>query len=285
MKPVSTPKVANAIARIKALPTLPSVLARVLATTADAEASAVDLSRHVASDQSLAATLLRVVNSAYYGHYRQVDSITTAIVMLGFYEVRNITLATTTFRTFAKGHPDFDRVQLWRHSLATAIATERLAKAMNLSSDGCFVSGLLHDIGKVALDVVYPAPFRDAVHRAHLEKRLVRETEADQFGIDHAEVGGILVEKWDLPPTVVEAVRRHHAPELSTLDAPIAALVAVADFVTYQAGLGESSNGHDPTYPETATAAGITQAQWSGVCENLKNSHDQINEFLGALSN
>ncbi len=284
MKPVDSTKVANTIGRIKTLPTLPAVLNRILATTADADASAVDLSRHVASDPSLAATLLRVVNSAYYGHYRQIDSITTAIVMLGFYEVRNITLATTTFRTFAKGHPDFDRAQLWRHSVAAAIAAERLAKVSNIPAEGCFVAGLLHDIGKVALDAVFPARFRDAVHQAHLKNAYVREIEPEMFGLDHAEIGGILAEEWDLPPAVVEAIRHHHTPELSSLDTPLAPLIAVADFVAYQVGFGESSNGRECALPEAACTAGFGEAQWTRVCEDLAKNHEQLSEFLGALA-
>lgn len=271
--------IADAVARIQALPALPSVLSRIVAATADPDASALDLSRHVAADQSLTATLLRVVNSAYYGHYRQVDSITTAIVMLGFHEVRNLTLATTALRSFPKGHPEFDRTQLWRHSLAVAMAAERFATAENLARDGCFVAGLLHDIGKVVLDVLYPDSFREAVLRALGRGGFVRECEAEIFGIDHAGVGGILAERWDLPPTIVEAIRCHHHPEWGTLDVRLAGLVNAADFVAYAAGLGETSNGRAPTFPEAANAA----PHLDSVAVHLREHRGLIDEFLGAL--
>ncbi|HEO70260.1 MAG TPA: HDOD domain-containing protein, partial [Candidatus Hydrogenedentes bacterium] len=77
----------DAVERVQRLPTLPSVLGRIFATVADPDASALDLGRHIAADQSLSATLLKLVNSAYYGFSRRIDSVTTAIVMLGFVEV------------------------------------------------------------------------------------------------------------------------------------------------------------------------------------------------------
>jgi len=279
---MSRPNMAESIGHIKTLPTLPAVLSRIMATTADPNASALDLSRHVASDQSLTATLLKLVNSAYYGHYRQIDSITTAIVMLGFHEVRNLALAATAFRTFPKGHPDFDRSQLWRHSLATAMAAESLSKMVSAPTGGCFVSGLLHDIGKVALDVVHPRLFRDAAHQARAEARFIRETELEVLGLTHAEAGGILAERWDLPHAVVEAVRYHHEPELGKLDSSLTTIIALADYVTYQAGLGESSNGRDPQYPDAATLR-LDEQGWTSVAQHLQQSGERINDFVGIL--
>ncbi len=272
----------ESIGHIRSLPTLPAVLTRIVATTADPDSSVLELGRHVASDQSLAATLLKLVNSAYYGHYRQVDTITTAIVMLGFQEVRNITLATTAFRTFAQGHPDFDRAQLWRHSLATAIASEMLAKKAKVTTGG-FVAGLLHDIGKVALDVVHPRLFRDAAHLAHEQGRFIRETELEVLGITHAQAGGILAERWELPAAVVDAVRFHHDQEPGAGESMLTTLVAIADYATYQAGLGESSNGREAVYPESAARLGFGEEEWIAVAEHLRENTERINEFVGML--
>ena len=289
---MSRPNVAESIARIKTLPTLPAVLSRILATTADPDSSALDLSRHVAADQILTATLLKLVNSAYYGHYRQVDSVTTAIVMLGFHEVRNLTLAMTAFRSFPQGDPDFDRTQLWRHCLAAAMAAESLSRIARVPVGGCFVSGLLHDIGKVILDVVHPKLFRIAAHNAHDEGRLILDTEVEILGLSHPEAGGILAERWELPPSVVDAVRYHHEPKLSAPVSPferaqggcsLAGLVALADYATYQAGLGESSNGCNPVLPAAALTFGLEEKECAGVVEHLRQSGDRIDEFIGAL--
>ncbi|MBI2433775.1 MAG: HDOD domain-containing protein [Candidatus Hydrogenedentes bacterium] len=281
---MTVPNVRDAVLRIRDLPTLPSVLGKILATAADPDASALDLGKHISADQSLSATLLKLVNSAYYGFYRQIASVSQAIVMLGFLEVRNLTLTATAFRTLGQSTSDYDRVQLWRHSLGTAMAAERLAKLLKMETEGVFESGLLHDIGKVALDMLYPEEFRQAAHRAHAEGRPVHETERQIFGVDHAEIGGILGEHWNLPPAVVEAICCHHAPEQATLNPALAHLIALADALTYQADLGELSNGIPPELPEKSLQQlRLTAGQALEIVEVLKKSQEKIDEFVGAL--
>ena len=281
---MSIPNVQDAVLRIKDLPTLPSVLGKILATAADPDSSALDLGHHIAADQSLSATLLKLVNSAYYGFYRQISSSSHAIVMLGFLEVRNLTLTATAFRTLGAGNSDYDRVQLWRHSLATAMASEKLAKLLKLEMEGVFESGLLHDIGKVALDLLYPEEFREAAHRAHAEKRYVFEVEQEIFGIDHAAVGGLLGEHWNLPPGVVGAIRFHHNPGAGDQESVLPHLISVGNALSYPAGLGEFSNGLAPQVSEESLQAlGLTRDKCDEIVEMLQKSQEKIDEFVGAL--
>jgi len=283
---VTTPNVRDAILRIKDLPTLPSVLGKILATAADPDASALDLGQHIAADQSLSATLLKLVNSAYYGFYRQISEVSQAIVMLGFLEVRNITLTATAFRTLSKNSSNYDRLQLWRHSLATAMAAERLAKRQRQRIEGAFEAGLLHDFGKVALDMLYPEEFRLAAEQAHAESRYIYETEKEHFGLNHAEVGGLLGEHWNLPPAVVEAIRLHHSPAEATLNPKLTALAALANYIAYGARLGELSSGKPPLFPEDAAEIfGADQVLCDTLAEELADEHEKIDEFLGALKN
>lgn len=263
---------------------MPTVLSKILATAADPDASALDLGEHISADQSLSATLLRLVNSAYYGFHRQINTVTQAIVILGFLEVRNITLTATAFRTFKQGHPDFDRTQLWRHSLGTAMAADRTAKLLGLDKEGCFEAGLLHDIGKVVLDLLYPQAFRDAAHKAHEEQRSIAEVEMESFGLNHAEAGGLLGEHWNLPPGVVEAIRLHHAPEKAAVDPNLACITCIANHLTYEAGLGESSNGCAPDFPEDAAAQiGFSREHAADVIAALTKNRENIDVFLGQV--
>lgn len=281
---MSTPNVRDAILRIKDLPTLPSVLGKILATAADPDSSALDLGQHIAADQSLSATLLKLVNSAYYGFYRQISSITQAIVMLGFLEVRNLTLTATAFRTLAKSSSNYDRTQLWRHSLGTAMLAERINKRLRLGIEGSFESGLLHDFGKVALDMLYPEDFRLAAEDAHAQGIEIGEAERNRFELDHAEVGGMLAEHWNLPPAVVEAIRYHHQPEAAEKSPKLTALTAVANYIAYGAGLGELSNGKAPDFPKaSADLLGVTEAFAHELAEELAKEHNKVDEFLGTL--
>jgi len=276
--------VREAIGRIKGLPTLPSVLGKIFATVADPDASALDLGNHITADQSLSAALLKLVNSAYYGFFRQIDSVTTAIVMLGFVEVRNLVLAASTFRALSSPLSKFDRMQLWRHSLATAMASERCAKVLGMGLDDAFVCGLLHDIGKVVLDVLFPERFEVAAENASTGAKFLRDAELEVFGMDHGKVGGILGEHWNLPTSLVDAIRYHHTPEASKDYPAKADLTALANFIAHQAGVGKSGNGCDPVVPEEAMARlGASEVQWQTIRDELQESDDRIGEILGAL--
>ena len=276
---------AEALTRIRDLPTLPAVLGKILSTAADPDASAIDLGHHIAADLSLSATLLKLVNSSYYGFYRQINSVTQAIVVLGFLEVRNLTLTATAFKSFDAFPSNYDREQLWCHSLAAAIAADRIARLTGRDPDGCFEAALLHDMGKVALDWLYPLLFRKAASEAAQRETLIGVVEEELFGMTHAQVGGALAEHWNLPESVVAAIRFHHAPELLEGDGDLTRIVAAADCLTYQADLGESSNGCAPELSDTLKAAlGLTEAHCDAAIAELNDNHAKIEGLIGTLS-
>lgn len=282
---MKSPNIEEALDGIRDLPTLPAVLGKILTAAADPDASAIDLGRLIAADQSLSATLLKLVNSSYYGFYRQIKTVTQAIVVLGFLEVRNLTLTATAFQTFDAYPSKYDRQQLWRHSLAVALASDRIAKLRKRDIEGCFESGLLHDIGKVVLDWLYPDLFRKAVAEADTESLPIADAEIRVFGMNHATVGGLLAEHWNLPESVVEAIRCHHATEEATLDSDQACIVATANALAYAAGLGETSSGVAPVLePELLARLGLTREQCDAVIEELEYDAVKIDQMVGALA-
>ena len=281
---VAKKSVEAAVGRIRELPTLPVVLGRVLSIAADPEASALELGQVITTDQSLSAALLRVVNSAYYGFYRRIESVTQAIVVLGFFEVRNLTLTATAFRTLAAENSAYDRRQLWRHALAAGMAAERCAYLAGKKISGCFEAGLLHDIGKVAFDMLYGAQFVQAANSAHEQGVPIRTIEARTFGMDHAYAGVILGDHWILPPSVVEAIRPHHRPECATEDPALCAVAAVANCLTYSCGFGESSNPIPPELPtHAAKYLELTEVHYAQLVQELSGDEEKIDNILGAL--
>jgi len=279
------PNLREAIERIKRLPTLPTVLGQILDTAADPDASALDLGRHITSDQSLSAAVLRLVNSPYFGFYRQIESIPDAVALLGFNEVRNLALTSTAFAAFPRNKSAYDRTQLWRHSLVSAMAAERCARQMKLPADaGYFSAGLLHDIGKVTLDMLYPDLFRRAGNMSHDEGIPLYLAEREVFGIDHAETGGMLAEHWNLPTQVVEAIRHHHDVEGYPSDSPLPPASALSDYVAYQGGYGESSNGQEPALPTWALERLNTkESHCVAVVKDLGKANERVTALLSVL--
>ncbi len=273
------------IARVETLPTLPAVLARILSTAADPGASALDLARHISADPALTATLLRIVNSAFYGFQRKVDKITEAIVILGFIEVRNLALAATAFGSLPETSSAYDRTQLWRHSIAAAIVADRCAKAAGVANtDACFVAGLLHDIGKVVFDVLDPENCRRSALYAHSRRMRIAEAERELLGYDHTGIGAALGRHWNLPEPIIQAIEHHHAAETCNELSETARVAAVANALTYSAGLGEASSGVPPSFPvDTAQTLGISEPKRHALESELRNAAPRIEGFICAI--
>ncbi|MFP4172175.1 MAG: HDOD domain-containing protein [Candidatus Hydrogenedentota bacterium] len=270
------------IASIRSMPGLPAVLTQVMETVQDPEASALDLSQFIASDQTLAAALLRVVNSAYYGFYREVSSVTTAIVILGFLEVRNLVLAVTAYNTLSSSRAARG---LWRHSLEVAIGAQRTARLMSVPpAAGPFVAGLLHDVGKVVLQDLYPEAYRLAAQQSWDRAEPVCVGERDVFQLDHAEAGAILAEHWNLPEPIVEAIRYHHEPSHAPKALKLTNLTAYADYLAYEAGGGDPCNGAAPSVPmEAARKLDLSDRQFAQLKLDMSDAAERIDELLGAI--
>ncbi len=270
------------IASIRSMPGLPAVLTQVMEAVQDPEASALDLSQFIASDQSLAAAILRVVNSAYYGFYREISSVTTAIVILGFLEVRNLVVAVTAYNTLSSNRTPQG---LWRHSLETAIGAQRTARLMSAPPPaGPFVAGLLHDVGKVVLQNLYPKTYRRAIQQSQQRAEALCGAERDVFQLDHAEAGAILAEHWNLPEAVVEAIRRHHEPSHASKAVKLTNLTAYADYLAYEAGGGDPSNGVAPSFPmEAARKLDLSDRQLVQLKQDMIEAGEKIDELLGAI--
>ncbi|HYE16846.1 MAG TPA: HDOD domain-containing protein [Tepidisphaeraceae bacterium] len=204
------------------VPPLPHVVRELIRELSDPQSSARSVARIAASDPALAAQLIRTVNSAAMGLGRTIASVAEAVSYLGYAAVRAlvIRMRLQTFMPAAPGQPAYDAEDLWVHSLAVAYAADAIAARARPQSgrpiDRGFVStlGLLHDIGKLAINSYFPdsaAKIRTRSVEFPDESYLDRERRV--LGAGHAEIGAMLATHWKLPPDLVEAIRWHHAPQ------------------------------------------------------------------------
>ena len=235
--------------RAKALPTLSPVLQRITLILEDPRASAHQVAAAIEGDQVMTSKVLRLVNSAFYGFPRKVASVSQAVVILGLATVKNLVLGTAVMEAF-RGGPEgrrFHRQAFWRHSLGCAVAARVLGGRLGVDRDEhCFVAGLLHDLGKVVLDVFFQEAYDEAVALAEKENLLLVTAEERVLGITHAEVGEILAEVWQFPPALVEALRFHHQPPLATRAPALVRVVHVADILTRVLAMGWSGDQRIP---------------------------------------
>jgi putative nucleotidyltransferase with HDIG domain len=228
------------------LPAAFQILPRMMSLLDDPEADCNDLAELIRIDPVLTAAVFRVSNSARFAVHGLAHSLSQAIVRLGFREVFRVILEIVTAPALKDADVSlFGRVDLWQHSLATAVASQVLAERLTQQDpEVAFSAGLLHDIGKSILLRAARDQYADLLEKCADNNRSVKFAEWELFGTDHAEVGGDLLRAWKFPARIASVVAAHHRPETTSGDhQSLAALVCIGNVIAYKLGIG---NGYPP---------------------------------------
>ncbi len=235
------------LAQIKNVPSLPQVVVKLRKYLNDPEVSFGQLAKVIEFDPGLTANVLQLANSAYFGWAGTIKTVKDAITRLGTNRVFQMVLCMSVaplVRKPIKGY-DLDAESLWQHSLATAMAAEKLVELLNIKGlEEAFTAGMLHDMGKVVLGTfveIDDEPIKEIVISDNLA---FNEAERMVLGIDHAEVAGVLLESWNLPEEVVAAARWHHEPSLADPKfQQLTDIIHVADVLCLNVGWGGGTDG------------------------------------------
>lgn len=230
------------------LPTLPTVVTEILTALENPKTSAEAVNKIISRDQALTAKILKLVNSAFFGFPREITSVTHAVVVLGFSTVRNVAITASVFSAVpGKGKAAFDREAFWRHSIGVGVIARLVARMCKASdAEDAFVAGLLHDLGKVILDEHFHDVFVECLETARREGISLLEAETRVMDTAHPRIGYWLMDKWNLPRVLVEAVGFHHEPATAPHHAPMAAIIHVADALTRIQKIGHSGENAPP---------------------------------------
>mgnify|MGYP002398760940 CR=1 FL=1 len=253
-QPARATEVAAKIERIDVkLPEVPSLVFELNEIIADPMSSAGAIGQVVNKSPSLAATLLRIVNSAFYGFRSKIDSISRAVTLIGSKEVSNLALGITIMETF-RGIPKeiLDVASFLEHNLACGVVARILAAHGNIAhSEQLFVSGMLHDIGRLVLCKYFPEIFQQTVVDAAREERSLLKSEQALLGCTHALLGKKLLNKWKLPYALENNVFYHHQPSASP-SPETAAVIQMADMIVHGMGVGTSGEQVVPGFDSKA---------------------------------
>lgn len=272
--------------QLEELPTLPAVALKVLEVTGSDTSSADDVVKLVTTDQALTTRVLQLVHRADVGVRGEVNTVDRAVLLLGFAAVRSAVLAISIFETFrpeqAEEGVHFSREEFWKHCVAVASCAELLAGELQNTwgKDGgvdpseAFVCGLLHDIGKVALDAVLPKSFSRVVEAADLLRGNIADLERAVIGLDHMVVGKRLAEKWQLPAIVRDCIWLHgqlpQALPATVRNPRLVNIITLADLLVREQHLGYSGNYVFPMGRQMLTeATGLTREQVDAVLQKL----------------
>lgn len=226
----------------------------------------------IEKDPDLTATLLRLGNSAFYGFSMRLTTVTEALSLIGIQQVQDLIQAACIIDTFTGIPEGFVNMRsFWQHSLACGVCARALAlEARVPRAEKFFVAGLLHDVGRLVLYSQSPKWAQQILARHGQQGTLLREAEVAVLGYDHAAVAEALLQHWNYPPNIVQAVGHHHNPAASLSARDEASVVHVADHLVNAIALGSSGEHRVPPLQR-------------GAWERLKLAPELIPQFVASV--
>ncbi|MCS6970120.1 MAG: HDOD domain-containing protein [Planctomycetota bacterium] len=282
--PISRASFQDIINRIHTVPSLPEVVMQVCRLVNDPHASAAQVNAIVARDPAMAAKMLRLVNSVYYGLSEPVNDLEKAIVILGFKTVRSVALSVSVLNAFQQQNANFNMKSFWAHAVVCAALCRLLAgKTRICDPELAFIIGLLKDLGKVILAENAPEETRAIIAVAREFRLSFYAATRKLLDTDDSELCAWLMQAWNLDVDLVVAARWQY--DLDAVEGkPQARLVALAQFAEYLCGLKKirvSGDCHDPVLDQRVWGLlGLDRNALVEVLTVINDEVDNARQFL-----
>jgi putative nucleotidyltransferase with HDIG domain len=228
------------INKVKNLPPAPRILPELLALLEKEDIDSSCVVELIAYDPGITAAVLRLCNSAFFGSAEPAEDLQQAVNRLGFRQVYFLVAAVSSAKLFGQDQRGYgiDTSELWKHSVTAAVAAQLVAEEKGGDAGVAFTAGLLHDIGKMILAEALEHSYARLVEETECYQACMGQTEKRLLGVNHAEVGGRLLARWQFPANIVSAVSSHHQPALAETAKDLAAYVYVGNMIAYFMGHG-----------------------------------------------
>jgi putative nucleotidyltransferase with HDIG domain len=274
------------VAKVKNLPPISQAALQLVNLLDEPAVSNEDVVQVLKYDNVLTAKLLRACNSPYFGLEEPVSSVDQAVLILGHHQILHIVLTLAFGGAMAVPLVGYavESNELWRHSLTAATSAEYIVSdgiEFNVDSHVAFTVGLLHDIGKLVLGQVLTPENQTNIRALIADKKNSRwEAEKLVLGTDHAEVGGALLQAWNLPEEIIEAVANHHHPVVDP-NPKLSSVSHLANYIAHRLG---SAPGLE-TYAafvdiKVAEAFSLTPARIESITDGAKNACDRVDQLM-----
>ncbi len=264
------------------LPEIPSTVFELNEVIANPLASAEDIAQVVSKSPSLAAILLKIANSPLYAFPTKIDTIPRAVTLIGTQEISSLALGINTISIFKDIPEDMINMHLFiKHSLACAIISRVLCAYKNIAqTEQLFVSGLLHDIGRLILYKYYPKHVKKILLRAENSKELLHEEEKKGIGCRHTDVGRDLLKKWKIPSSIENNVFYHHNPSSANSQTYVT-IVHLADIIAHSLEIGTSGERFVPNFDHSAfNSLGLSPSCFGPVIRLATHQYNAIESFF-----
>jgi putative nucleotidyltransferase with HDIG domain len=223
------------------LPTIPVVATKVMQLIGNETTTSEELSKIVASDPAVAARVLKISNSSFYGCQRQIQTLSHAIMILGFSTLKSLVVAASVKQVY-KPYGLTEKM-LWEHSFGAGLAARIIAGTTRLvNEEEAFLGGLFHDIGKIIMNNMDSQQFRSVMEKCYNDRISFLEAERQVYPYSHADVGALVIKKWNFPTILMQAVLKHHTFDFATDEDPyqmrLTSVVGLANLFCHRVGAG-----------------------------------------------
>lgn len=267
------------------LPTIPVVATKVMQLIESETATAEELAKIVASDPAVAARVLKISNSSFYGCQRQIQTLSHAIVVLGFATLKSLVVAASVKQVYQPY--GLTEKMLWEHSFGAGLAARIIAAETRLVSvEEAFLGGLFHDIGKTIMNTIDREKYQGIMQRCFNDGITSEEAEREVYLYTHSEVGGLVIKKWNFPDILMYAVLKHHALQFAAdedlYQINLTCVVGLADLLCHKAGIGIREADEDMDLLETIPAKrlGMDEQSMAVMLERFANAYEKDKSFF-----
>jgi HD-like signal output (HDOD) protein len=268
------------------LPAMPIVATKVLQLIEDEKATADELAKIVAADPVVAARVLKITNTAYYGCQRQIQTLPSAIVLIGFNTLKSLVLAASVNEMFKTS--GLTGKMLWEQSFGAGLAARNIArKIRGLNPDEAFLAGLLQDIGKIIMHHYDQGKFQMVIEQYYNEGISFNDAETLYYPFTHAELGGYVLQNWNFPEMLVTAVSKHHSFDFTgPEDDYLCSMTAVANLANLfcaKLGIGERTPREDLDLAETMASKllELDEDQLEESLESFREAYEKDKSYFG----
>lgn len=263
------------IEKIDSLPTIPTILKRLLGIIENPMVSLNEIGNFISSDPVLASRVLKMVNSPVYGFPGRISSINQALILLGLNVVKGMLLGVSVFEAMQK-----TMVGLWEHSVGCAITARILAYRKGLKDpEEASVSALLHDMGKVIFGLKFPERYKEIITES--ADNFIFDVEKNYFKINHSNAGSWIAQKWNFPRNLVEVIEYHHRPNLSRNVPVQTAIVHISDIIIRAKGFGFAGDIFVPAINDSAwNILNLSERDLREIMHEIDDSLEEAEDFL-----
>ena len=275
------------LAAAENLPAISPVIGKINEISRQMNPSPLDMVRIIMIDPVLTFKVLKLVNSSFYGLPQHINSLAQAVVLLGMNTIKNLAISTAVFSTLMSGQQasPIKPEEFWLHCLGTAVGCKLIARELKVSHEVIetfFVSGLLHDIGKILFIRMNTDKYRKALEESRRLGVSLCFAEQAHFGCSHADAGGMLAREWLLDEPLIRIIELHHFPPEG--GGSLMETVIIANNICKGISLGQSGNRViEETACDSAIRLGIGTDILNGVKERLPAEMGKAAEFLNFL--